>query len=88
MLIILSDLHFSDGSTSSNVVKEVFSQVLFPEILLRANSDQRKIEEVHLVLSGDIFDIVRTDKWLKIEEAKRPWNGALDPQYGLIMNLR
>ncbi|MCF7919559.1 MAG: hypothetical protein K9N06_06575 [Candidatus Cloacimonetes bacterium] len=78
MLIVLSDLHFSDGSTATNVAPEVFSQILFPAIMLRAGNPAKSLTEIHLVLAGDIFDLVRADKWLELDKAKRPWNGTLD----------
>jgi UDP-2,3-diacylglucosamine pyrophosphatase LpxH len=83
MLIILSDLHFSDETTASNVEKEVFSEIMFPEIRARVSSQDKNVEEINIILLGDIFDIVRTDKWLKIDKDKRPWNGALHPLYGV-----
>ena len=65
MLVILSDLHFSDGTTSVNVVPEVFTKILFPQINSKLSADANKnINEIHIVLAGDIFDMVSTDKFL------------------------
>ena len=84
MLIILSDLHFSDGTTSVNVVPEVFTKILFPQINSKLSADAHKnINEIHLVLAGDTFDMVSTDKFLMIPYSKRPWNGNLDPDYAV-----
>ncbi|MDP8219831.1 MAG: hypothetical protein P9X26_00670, partial [Candidatus Stygibacter frigidus] len=87
MLIILSDLHFSDGTTSVNVVAEVFTKILFPQINSKLSADANKnINEIHLVLAGDTFDMVSTDKFLMIPYSKRPWNGNLDPDYAVNLD--
>ena len=84
MLVIFSDIHLTDESTSVNVHPKAFSEVLFPEIKLNAGS--KNPTEINLILLGDIFDLVRTDYWLDknlCDENDRPWNGDLDPATGM-----
>ena len=84
MIIVISDLHFSDCTVSVNVLPEVFSNILFPQILSKLTTTADKdIKEIHFVLNGDIFDLVSTDKFLKLPPENRPWNGILDPDYAV-----
>lgn len=77
MLIILSDLHFTDGTTLTPVHPSAF-KILADDV--RSALKDKGVEEIHLVLLGDIFDLVRTDYWVKsVNESERPWNGTLDP---------
>jgi UDP-2,3-diacylglucosamine pyrophosphatase LpxH len=84
MLAIISDLHLADGSTSTTVHPGAFD-ILRREI--EAAARDKGAEEVNLVLLGDIFDLVRTDWWLRnVNWGERPWNGAIDPQTGMNSN--
>jgi UDP-2,3-diacylglucosamine pyrophosphatase LpxH len=83
MLIILSDIHLTDGTASRNVNPEAFS-ILRREITHHAGD--KKAQEIHLVLLGDIFDLVRTDWWFDpshVAPEDRPWNGTIDPATGM-----
>jgi UDP-2,3-diacylglucosamine pyrophosphatase LpxH len=81
MIAILSDLHITDGSTSRNVDPGAF-ELLKEEILV--NVRKKKATEVHVVLLGDIFDLVRTDYWAAtIPYDRRPWNGTIDRNNGM-----
>ncbi len=78
MLAIISDLHLSDGTTAANVHETAF-QLLGEELKTAAN--QKGAKELHLVLLGDIVDLVRTNWWHRqqIAAERRPWGGQLDP---------
>jgi UDP-2,3-diacylglucosamine pyrophosphatase LpxH len=81
MLAIVSDIHLTDGTTSHNVHPSAFE--LLGTLIKRAAED-KKAQEVHVVLLGDIFDLVRTDYWLKnVAAGDRPWGGDLDPATGM-----
>jgi UDP-2,3-diacylglucosamine pyrophosphatase LpxH len=86
MLVVCSDLHLTDGSTSKNVAGEVFEEILLHEILV--NADENGAKEIRIVLLGDIFDFVRTDYWLRenIPLDQRPWGGELDAKTGMNRN--
>ncbi len=80
MLAIISDLHITDNSTSSNVDASAFVNILGPSIKDSMSPDNKNASELHIVLLGDIFDLVRTDYWVKnVAYDDRPWNGTLDP---------
>jgi UDP-2,3-diacylglucosamine pyrophosphatase LpxH len=95
MLVIVSDLHLSDGSTANNFNPEAFG-ILAGEI--RTMAQQRGAQEVELVLLGDVFDLVRTDYWhVNVPAGERPWGGrpdrvtamnpapAIEKQYGAVL---
>jgi UDP-2,3-diacylglucosamine pyrophosphatase LpxH len=75
MIFVLSDLHLSDGTTSTNINPDAFS-IMESEVL--DTYKNRKAASLKIILLGDIFDLVRTDYWLKKPIAERPWNGSLD----------
>lgn len=79
MLVLVSDLHITDESTANNVNPEAF-ELLGAEIVDAAG--RRGAREIHLVLLGDILDLVRTDYWHRtaIPMARRPWGGTLSPR--------
>lgn len=84
MLALISDLHLTDGSTSTTVHPSAFG-LLGREI--KAAARDNGAQDVHLVLLGDIFDLVRTDWWFKNSDWEdRPWNGEIDPQTGMNAN--
>lgn len=81
MLVVISDLHLSDETTSFNVNPRAFSKVLKNEI--ESNIIKNEIKEVRIILLGDIIDFVRSDYWLKIPKPERPWNGTIDKATGM-----
>jgi UDP-2,3-diacylglucosamine pyrophosphatase LpxH len=82
MLVLVSDLHITDETTANNVNPEAFA--LLGDEILDAMA-RRGAREIHLVLLGDILDLVRSDYWHRrgLPLAARPWGGQLDPQSGM-----
>jgi UDP-2,3-diacylglucosamine pyrophosphatase LpxH len=83
MLVMLSDLHFTDGTTATNPHETAF-ELLGEE--LAATAKAKKATEINVVLLGDIFDLERSDYWHRnnVPPDKRPWGGAqLDPSTGM-----
>src|SRR5258706_344052 len=86
VLILISDLHLTDETTAINVAPSAFD-LLGKEIV--AGSEGRGDRDTHLVLLGDIYDVVRTDYWLRkgIPRQSRPWGvppgQTLDPKTGM-----
>ena len=82
MLVIISDLHLSDGSRDATVsygAMEIFARRLCElavEASWRADGNYRPIERIDIVLLGDVFDVVRSTEWLA-SPTLRPWS---DPQ--------
>lgn len=79
MLAVISDIHLTDGSTSFNVKEEAFTEVLQDYILDNAVDKKGDpiVNELNIILLGDIFDLMRTEYWLKQPENERPWNGDI-----------
>jgi UDP-2,3-diacylglucosamine pyrophosphatase LpxH len=83
MLVFLSDLHLTDGSSGSTIHPRAFCK--FKQMLLNiiGKPEDTKIRKVHLVLLGDIIDVIRSDVWLRQEKdgpgkTIRPWSPATD----------
>jgi UDP-2,3-diacylglucosamine pyrophosphatase LpxH len=80
MLVIISDLHLSDGTTGETVGYGAFK--IFRDALSdlaygasrRRDGSYKPIEDLHLVLLGDILDIIRSTQWLA--DRVRPWSGS------------
>jgi UDP-2,3-diacylglucosamine pyrophosphatase LpxH len=82
MLVIISDLHLTDGHTARNPHESTFRR-LGQEI--RTSAEARNARELEIVLLGDIFDVVRTDYWHRngVPAERRPWGGEPDPVTGM-----
>jgi UDP-2,3-diacylglucosamine pyrophosphatase LpxH len=81
MLVIISDLHVTDESTSRNFNAKALSGLLLREVVHNARANAK---EVRFVLLGDTFDLVRSDYWVKdVPAAERPWNGSLSSETGM-----
>lgn len=83
MLVFLSDVHLTDGSSGTTInpaAFEKFCRILHDVIGRgRERTDQKPIEKVEIVLLGDIFDVIRSDLWLRDKNAEpenpiRPWS--------------
>lgn len=78
MLVVVSDLHLSDGSRAPSLDAGVFT--LFAEQLRqlalraswRTDGYYRPVERIDLVLLGDVLDVVRSQQWLA--GSLRPWD--------------
>jgi len=78
MLVIISDLHFTDGTTSNWKKKEDLFNInprAFKLFLSRISDivERRNISDVHFVYNGDIFDPLRTHAWFDIDASEHPW---------------
>lgn len=83
MLIILSDLHLTDGSVLPTTSAGAFHLLadrlreLAARASWRADGSYRPIDRIDLVLLGDTLDLTRTARWLKSDV--RPWD-AVSPR--------
>lgn len=85
MLVAISDLHFTDGTTSNRKAQQDLFNIdprAFELFLGRiANIIQRrktKISKVTFIYNGDIFDPLRTYVWFKVPQNSRPWSVPLN----------
>ncbi|MBW2206608.1 MAG: hypothetical protein JRG79_06825, partial [Deltaproteobacteria bacterium] len=76
MLVLISDLHFVDGSAGEhNVPVEAF-HIFFEDIggtAKRLRGKGASIDEIKIVFLGDIFDVLRTEEWFSLPVSERPW---------------
>jgi UDP-2,3-diacylglucosamine pyrophosphatase LpxH len=83
MLVIISDLHLTDGSTCETINAGAFRQFVH---MLSSQAESacwrlkpgqtdgvfEPLERIDVVLLGDILDVIRSDHWLDTE--RRPWD--------------
>jgi UDP-2,3-diacylglucosamine pyrophosphatase LpxH len=80
MLVIISDLHLTDGTSGKTIGPHAFR--IFRERLgdlayeasWRSNGKYKPIDELNIVLLGDILDVIRSTKWLEASGNVRPWS--------------
>jgi UDP-2,3-diacylglucosamine pyrophosphatase LpxH len=84
MLVIISDLHLTDGTTTAALdagAIDIFTERL-RDLAFRASwrtdGQYRPVERIDLVLLGDVLDIMRSYRWLRTNT--RPWDDASSPQ--------
>ncbi len=84
MLVIISDLHFTDGSSGQTIGASAFKifKDRINEIAYRASKQNgnsyQPIERIDILLLGDILDLIRSDVWLKNPKGIRPWSDLED----------
>ena len=83
MLVVISDLHLTDGSSGASIPPGAF-QICAERLRdlaiggsFRADGSYRPIEGVDLLLLGDIIDVIRSTQWLSTEV--RPWSNLQAP---------
>ncbi len=88
MLVITSDLHLTDGTSGTTIkadAAEIFRYRLTnlayaASCRMYGSADQtyQPIEELDVILLGDIFDTIRSTRWL--QDTVRPWDEARNPK--------
>ncbi len=91
MLIILSDIHLGDGSCGESIAPDAFYVFVerLGEMAMRASwredGSYRPINEINILLLGDILDPLHSTLWLDSEPNTpaytRPWTDRSKPQY-------
>lgn len=71
MLVIVSDLHFRDGTAGEHNVSTRAFEGFLEGLATAARSAQAR--EVKILFLGDIFDLLRTELWFDVPEEERPW---------------
>jgi len=74
MLVVISDLHFTDGTAGENNIRSsAFRDVFRNDIISLVSDEKKDIKTVKLLLLGDVFDLIRTERWFEVDPADRPW---------------
>ena len=86
MLVIISDLHLTDGSSGAGVSPGAFSifaerlQAMAAAASWRTDGSYRPIEQIDLVLLGDVLDVIRSAHWAS-RPGVRPWANPHAPEF-------
>lgn len=90
MLVIVSDLHLTDGTSGTTIDEDAFKifQERLTDLAWGASTQTGKdgkeyykpIKEVELLLLGDILDVIRSDRWSK-DDHVHPWTDPSDPTF-------
>ncbi|HHT9126322.1 MAG TPA: metallophosphoesterase [Candidatus Brocadiia bacterium] len=73
MLVFISDIHLTDGTSGETINSGAFEKFI---LYLKDMADTAGAKEIEVVLLGDIFDVIRSDYWLN--STIRPWSNALE----------
>jgi UDP-2,3-diacylglucosamine pyrophosphatase LpxH len=84
MQVFLSDIHFTDG-TSGETIRSTAFEILTFNLNKLISSVKKTPEELHVVLLGDIFDVIRSTKWL--DAPVRPWDKKDDRQKQVVEDI-
>ncbi|HZD11025.1 MAG TPA: hypothetical protein VE553_06760 [Candidatus Binatia bacterium] len=91
MLVIISDLHLTDGTTGTTIGSGAFEdfQDRLKELAFdaswREDGRYEPVEALDLVLLGDVLDVVRSTRWSEAKtgarDLVRPWHDWNDPRF-------
>lgn len=80
MLVIISDLHLTDG-TSGQTIKENAFRIFTERVRdmafdasFRQDNTYEPVERIDILLLGDILDVIRSTDWLAEGSQVRPWS--------------
>jgi UDP-2,3-diacylglucosamine pyrophosphatase LpxH len=91
MLVIISDLHLTDGTSGETIHDGAFKgfQESLRELAYYASwRDEKKyvpIDRIDLVLLGDILDVIRSTTWCGAPAEIRPWGSQTDPRFAAMV---
>jgi UDP-2,3-diacylglucosamine pyrophosphatase LpxH len=80
MLVVISDLHLTDGSSGETINGGAFRSFVenlessVEDACWRRDGKFVPIDRCDLLLLGDVLDVIRSDRWLR-SGAVRPWSG-------------
>jgi UDP-2,3-diacylglucosamine pyrophosphatase LpxH len=92
MLVIISDLHLTDGTSGETIRPGAFRafRESLRELAYDASwrSDKRyvPIDGIDLVLLGDILDVIRSTRWCGAPAQVRPWGDQNDPRFSDLVS--
>ena len=78
MLIVVSDFHLMDGSAGAHHVEPgVFRSTMND---LAAHAREAQATDITIVFLGDVFDVIRTERWFDYPLEERPWGDTPSSQ--------
>lgn len=73
MIVFISDIHLTDGTSGETINAGAFEKFA---MYVRDMAKKAEAKNLEIVLLGDIFDVIRSDYWLKGNI--RPWSKESD----------
>jgi len=87
MLVIISDLHLTDGTSGETIkagafktFRESFRDLAY-DASWRSDDKYEPIQCMDLVLLGDILDVIRSTRWCEAPAGVRPWGNPNDSRF-------
>jgi UDP-2,3-diacylglucosamine pyrophosphatase LpxH len=87
MLVIISDLHLTDGTSGETIrpgafraFRESLRELAF-DASWRSDKKYVPVDGIDLVLLGDILDVIRSTRWCGAPSQVRPWGDQNDPRF-------
>lgn len=86
MIVFISDTHLVDGSAGEHNLPPAAFKIFFEDMVWHV--EHRKIEDVTIVLLGDIFDLLRSEYWFdsEIPDSAKPWAMPSPEAAGLTLH--
>lgn len=87
MLVIISDLHLTDGTSGETIRAGAFRafreslRELAYDASWRSDKNYLPIDGIDLILLGDILDVIRSTRWCAAPAGVRPWGDQKDPRF-------
>jgi UDP-2,3-diacylglucosamine pyrophosphatase LpxH len=91
MLVFVSDLHLTDGSSGQTINSGAFKT--FHDKLaalvesVSSRSTNNTLKELKIVLLGDIFDVIRSGRWNSKGVKVRPWDPVGEEQGAVVESI-
>jgi UDP-2,3-diacylglucosamine pyrophosphatase LpxH len=71
VIIVLSDLHLMDGTAGAHHVEAGVFRSTFTD--LAAHAREARAADIKIVFLGDLFDLIRSERWFEYGVDERPW---------------
>jgi hypothetical protein len=87
MLVIISDLHLTDGTSGETIRAGAFRafreslRELAYDASWRSEKSYVPVDGIDLLLLGDILDVIRSTKWCGAPAEVRPWGDQNNPRF-------
>ena len=96
MLVVISDLHLTDGSSGETISADAFKTFYDDlKVLIKLACEQKTdsgkafkaIERCDIVLNGDVLDVIRSGKWREKSSLKlKPWSNTDSAEFIKIVS--
>jgi UDP-2,3-diacylglucosamine pyrophosphatase LpxH len=90
MIVLISDIHFQDGTAGDHNLSADAFELFFDRV--QQHVKRHNVEKVDVVLLGDVFDVLRSSYWLDVDDVSgTPWGSphlnakALERHVGTVL---